>query len=53
MGNGDWENYAERMGQHLAANQIEDEKIKIAVLLCSVGANTFPDLPKTRHLKTF
>ena len=52
----DWEVYAERLYQHFTANSIKDENIKVAVLLSSIGQNTyklirdlcFPDLPKTK-----
>ena len=50
----DWDIYAERLEQHFAANKVEDEKIRVAVLLSSIGQSTykllrdlsFPALPK-------
>ena len=52
----DWQIYSERLDQHFTANQIVDEKVKVAVLLSSVGQLTYkllrdlcaPDLPKEK-----
>ncbi|KAJ8914363.1 hypothetical protein NQ315_011351 [Exocentrus adspersus] len=48
--------YAERLEQHFAANDINVEKVKVGVLLSSIGPNTykllrdlcFPSLPKDK-----
>ncbi|KAJ8912373.1 hypothetical protein NQ315_014740 [Exocentrus adspersus] len=52
----DWEIYLERLDQHFTANNIGDEKIKTAILLSSIGQESYkllrdlciPDLPKTK-----
>ncbi|KAJ8950796.1 hypothetical protein NQ314_007782 [Rhamnusium bicolor] len=52
----DFQIYIERMEQHFEANKISEENIKVAVLLSSIGPETyklvrdltFPELPKTK-----
>lgn len=54
----DWGIYSERLEQHFVVNQVNDEKIKVAVLLSSISQGTFKLLkdlsyPTAPQNKTF
>ncbi|KAJ8969708.1 hypothetical protein NQ314_001622 [Rhamnusium bicolor] len=58
-GEEDWVVYCERLQEHFTANQIAEEKIKVAILLSSIGSTTYkllrnlchPDLPNKKSYK--
>ncbi|XP_074036596.1 uncharacterized protein [Leptinotarsa decemlineata] len=57
--NDEWEIYVERLGQHYVANQVTEEKVKVAILLSSVSQTTFkllkdlsfPDTPQSKSFE--
>ena len=54
-----WASYVERLGHYFVANDVKEDKKKIAILLSSCGVNTYtiirslfaPDLPATKSFK--